>query len=88
MTAQPKTYLGQAIEDGHAEITGDGKTQRIHYIDADHSERWSDPEEKVRAEFWAEPIYKYPVSSRAHPFRSQGTAPHAQRPGRCSHLRS
>ena len=28
-------------------------------IAADHSERWSDPEEKVRAEFWAELIYKY-----------------------------
>ena len=59
MTAQPKTYLEQAIADGHAEITGEGKNQRNHYIDADHSERWSDPEEKVRAEFWAELIYKY-----------------------------
>ena len=59
MTTQPKTYLEQAIEDGHAKITGDGKTQRIHYIAASHSERWSDPEEKVRAEFWAELIYKY-----------------------------
>lgn len=59
MTTQPKTYLEQAIEDGHAKITGEGKTQRIHYIAASHSERWSDPEEKVRAEFWAELIYKY-----------------------------
>ncbi len=59
MTAQPKTYLEQAIADGHAEIIGEGKNQRIRYIDADHSERWSDPEEKVRAEFWAELIYKY-----------------------------
>lgn len=59
MTTQPKTYLEQTIEDGHAKITGDGKTQRIHYIAASHSERWSDPEEKVRAEFWAELIYKY-----------------------------
>jgi len=54
-----KTYLERAIEDGHAKITGDGKTQRIHYIEASHSERYSDPEEKVRAEFWAELIYKY-----------------------------
>lgn len=59
MTSQPKTYLEQAIEDGHAKITGDGKIQRIHYSAASHSERWSDPEEKVRAEFWAELIYKY-----------------------------
>jgi len=55
----PKTYLEQAIEDSHAELTGEGKKERIRYIAADHSERWSDPEEKVRAEFWAELIYKY-----------------------------
>ena len=59
MTTQPKTYLEQAIDDGHVKIIGDGKTQRIHYNAASHSERWSDPEEKVRAEFWAELIYKY-----------------------------
>ncbi len=59
MTTEIKTYLEQAIADGHAEIIGAGKTQRIRYIVADHSERWSDPEEKVRAEFWAELIYKY-----------------------------
>ena len=59
MSSQQKTYLEQAIEDGFAKITGEGKTQRIHYIAASHSERWSDPEEKVRAEFWAELIYKY-----------------------------
>ena len=59
MTTPTKTYLEQAIEDGHAKISGEGKTQRIHYIAANHSERWSDPEEKVRAEFWAELLYKY-----------------------------
>ncbi|MBI5937764.1 MAG: restriction endonuclease subunit M [Betaproteobacteria bacterium] len=59
MTSSTKTYLEQALEDGLAKITGEGKTQRIHYIAADHSERYSDPEEKVRAEFWAELIYKY-----------------------------
>lgn len=59
MSTQPKTYLEQAIEGGHAKISGEGKAQRIHYIAASHSERYSDPEEKVRAEFWAELIYKY-----------------------------
>lgn len=54
-----KTFLEQAIEDGYAELIGEGKNERIRYIAADHSERWSDPEEKVRAEFWAELIYKY-----------------------------
>src|SRR3569832_711906 len=59
MTTLPKTYLEQAIEDGHAKIAGEGKAQRIHNHAASHSERWSDPEEKVRAEFWAELIKKY-----------------------------
>jgi type I restriction enzyme M protein len=59
MTTQPKTYLEQAIQEGYANISGDGKTQRIRYVAANHSEHWSHPEEKVRAEFWAELIYKY-----------------------------
>jgi len=59
VTSETQTYLEQAIKDGHARIGGEGKTQRIHYIVANHSERWSDPEEKVRTEFWAELIYKY-----------------------------
>ncbi len=53
------TYLEQAFHDGHAALIGEGKKERIHYIAADHSEKWSDPEEKVRAEFWSELIYKY-----------------------------
>jgi type I restriction enzyme M protein len=53
------TFIERALADGYAEITGEGKTERIHYKAAQHSERWSDPEEKVRAEFWAELIYKY-----------------------------
>jgi type I restriction enzyme M protein len=58
-TENNRTYLEQAIEDGHAEFTSEGKNERIRYIAANHSERWSDPEEKIRAEFWAELIYKY-----------------------------
>src|SRR5260363_102920 len=54
-----RSYLQQAIKDGHAKMTGEGKNQRIHYLEAHHSERWSAPEEKVRAEFWAELIYQY-----------------------------
>jgi len=52
-------FLKHAINDGLVKFTGEGKTERIHYVAADHSERWADPEEKVRAEFWAELIYKY-----------------------------
>ena len=57
MENQP--YLYRAIIDGHAELTGEGKTERIRYIAVNHSERWSDPEEKIRAEYWAELIYRY-----------------------------
>jgi len=57
MTTQTKTHLEQAIEEGHAKIVGEGKTQRIHYVVSNHSEQWSDQEEKVHAEFWTELIY-------------------------------
>ena len=61
MTDAPnhQTYLARAIADGHAEIAGEDRNERIHYLAAGHSERWTDPEEKVRAELWAELIYKY-----------------------------
>ena len=57
--SQHQTFLARALADGHAEITGEGRNERIHYVAAMHSERWADPEEKVRAELWAELIYKY-----------------------------
>jgi type I restriction enzyme M protein len=53
------TFIERAVADGYAVITGEGKTERILYQAIGHSERWADPEEKVRAEFWAELIYKY-----------------------------
>ena len=53
------TYLSRALADGFAEITGEGRNERIRYIAADFSDRWSHPEEKVRAELWAELIYRY-----------------------------
>jgi type I restriction enzyme M protein len=52
-------FLKHAIEDGLVTFLGEGKAERIYYRAAEHSERWADPEEKVRAEFWAELIYKY-----------------------------
>ena len=56
---QQETHLDRAIGDGHAKLTGEGKAQRIVYLAVNHSERYSDPEEQVRAEFWAELIYRY-----------------------------
>ena len=57
-------FLKHAINDGLVKFSGEGKNERIHYVHADHTERWADPEEKVRAEFWAELIYKYEYSSK------------------------
>ena len=47
-------FLARALADGHVTISGEGRNERIHYRAAKHSERWVDPEEKIRAEFWAE----------------------------------
>ena len=59
MGAPQPPFLEYAIDDGLVTFSGEGKTERIHYVDAKHSERWNDPEEKVRAELWAELIFKY-----------------------------
>lgn len=53
------TYLEKALKDGHAVLKGEGKNEKITYVAVNHTERYSDPEEKVRAEFWAELIYRY-----------------------------
>jgi len=52
-------YLEQALKKGYAKITGEGKNEKITYIAANYTDRYSDPEEKVRAEFWAELIFRY-----------------------------
>ncbi|MBZ5589358.1 MAG: N-6 DNA methylase [Acidobacteriia bacterium] len=53
------TYLEQAIGKGYATISGEGTRQRITYVAANHSERFSDPEEQVRSAYWAELIFRY-----------------------------
>lgn len=54
------SFLERAIKDGYAYISGGENKQKITYVTSDnHSENYSDPEEEVRAEFWAELIYKY-----------------------------
>lgn len=53
-------YLGKAIKDGYAYLTGGEGKRKIVYVASDNrTENYEDPEEKVRAEFWAELIYKY-----------------------------
>lgn len=62
MATQTKTHLEQAIDDGHLRLDQSGRFEKIQYVAASRSERWSDPEEKVRAEFYAELIYRYSYS--------------------------
>ena len=54
------TFLEKAIKDGYAYIVGEEGKRKITYVSSDnHTERYDDPEEQVRAEFWAELIYAY-----------------------------
>lgn len=57
-----KSLLDRAIEDGHLHLDKAGKVERIIYMSSNKSERWTDPEEKVRAEFYAELVYRYGYS--------------------------
>jgi type I restriction enzyme M protein len=53
------TYLERALRDRHAKLVVEGSQQKITYLAVNQRERYNDPEEKVRAEFWAELIYVY-----------------------------
>jgi type I restriction enzyme M protein len=57
-----RPYASMAFEDGQLRLERSGKTERIVYVAPNRSERWSDSEEKVRAEFYAELIYRYGYS--------------------------
>jgi type I restriction enzyme M protein len=52
-------YLERAYRDGHLRRDMGGRFERIIYSAIDRSERWSDPEEQVRAAYYAELIYRY-----------------------------
>lgn len=52
-------WLGRALEDGHIQIIPSGKSERVRYVSCNVAEKWSDPEEKVRAAYYAELIYRY-----------------------------
>jgi type I restriction enzyme M protein len=56
------SYAVKALEEGHLRLDKSGKVEKVIYAAVNRSERWSDPEEKVRAEFYAELIYRYGYS--------------------------
>ena len=63
LSLQPP-YLPHALNDSHAVIDATGKRPKILYVAVNHTEVFDDPEEAVRAEFWAELIYKYGYDPR------------------------
>ncbi len=54
-----ESFTERALRDGYLHINRQGRFEKIVYVAAGRNERWSDPEEKVRAEFYAELIYRY-----------------------------
>lgn len=59
MTTDVQDFLQRAFADGHLQLITSGKTEKIRYVAVNVSEKWSDPEEKVRAAYYAELIYRY-----------------------------
>lgn len=59
MTMEAQDYLQRAFADGHLQLITSGKTEKIRYVAVNVSEKWSDPEEKIRAAYYAELIYRY-----------------------------
>ena len=59
MQTEPQDFLQRALKDGHLQLITSGKTEKIRYVAVNVSEKWSDPEEKVRAAYYAELIYRY-----------------------------
>ena len=51
--------IQRAIKDGYLQLIVSGNTEKIRYVIVNHSEKWSDPEEKVRSAYYAELIYRY-----------------------------
>lgn len=62
MQTENQDFLQRAFADGYLQIITSGKTEKIRYVAVNVSEKWSDPEEKVRAAYYAELIYRYPPS--------------------------
>lgn len=59
MGNEPNDLLERAFADDHLQLIASGKTEKIRYVTVNVSEKWTDPEEKVRAAYYAELIYRY-----------------------------
>lgn len=52
-------YTNKAVNDGLLEIIRKNGKQHISYVSAEKSRIYDNPEEKVRAEYWSELVYRY-----------------------------
>lgn len=59
MSKGESDFLTRAFSEGHLQLITSGKTEKIRYVAVNVAEKWSDPEEKVRATYYAELIYRY-----------------------------
>lgn len=59
MTETIAKWLDRALGDGHLQLIQTGRSERIRYVASNVTEGWSDPEERVRAAYYAELIYRY-----------------------------
>ena len=59
MMMEDQDFLQQAFAEGHLQPITSGRTEKIRYVAVNHAEKWSDPEEKIRATHYAELIYRY-----------------------------
>ena len=62
MPTEAQDFLKRAFSDGHLQLITSGKTEKIRYVAVNIAEKWGDPEEKVRAAYFAELIYRYGYS--------------------------
>jgi type I restriction enzyme M protein len=59
------TYLEAALGEGQIKFEkSDRGLEYVRYVAVDRRERWSDPEERVRAEYYAELIHRYGYSPK------------------------
>ncbi|MDD5176902.1 MAG: type I restriction enzyme HsdR N-terminal domain-containing protein [Sterolibacterium sp.] len=52
-------YLQKAFAEGILQLIQSGKTEKVRYVAVNHAAKWSAPEERVRAAYYAELVYRY-----------------------------
>ena len=59
MRREHDDFTQQAFVDGYLQMVTSGRSENIRYVAVNGAERWRNPEERVRAAYYAELIYRY-----------------------------